>query len=101
MGSYNAINVLTAWEATQYLIRSLEEEGGELGAAELLRKLGGIGDAARDLAYRLFNICEKKKWPQEALAYNSLILAWPEITKLAQGIPVAKPVEAEATLFDQ
>ena len=92
---------ITAWEVTQHLIRSLEKEGGEQGAAELLRKLGDIGDAARDLAYRLYNICERKKWPQEALAYNSLVLAWPEITKLAQGISVAKPVEAEVTLFDQ
>ena len=94
-------NRITAWEVTQHLIRSLEKEGGEQGAAELLRKLGDIGDTARDLAYRLFNICERKKWPQEALAYNSLVLAWPEITKLAQGLPVVKPVETEATLFDQ
>ena len=86
---------LTAWEAAQHLIRSLDGEGGEQGAAELLRKLGGVGDAARDLAYRLYNICERKKWAQEALAYNSLILAWPEITKLAQGLPVTNPIEAE------
>ncbi len=61
---------------------------GEAGAAELLRKLGGIGESARDLSYRLYNICERKKWAQEALAYNSLVIAWPELTKLARAIPL-------------
>ena len=74
---------LTAWEATQYLIRSLEHEG-ENGAADLLQKLGSdYGDKARDLAYRLYTISDRKKWAQEALAYNSLVVVWPEIVKLA------------------
>lgn len=74
----------TIWEATHYLIKNLENHG-EQGAADLLKKLGGgMGEAARDLAYRLYIICERKKWTQEALGYNSLIVAWPEITKLVQ-----------------
>ena len=81
---------LTAWETTQYLIRALDQEG-ETGAAELLRKVGGMGEVARDLAYRLYNICERKHWPHEALAYNSLVIAWPEISKLAQGEPRPVP----------
>jgi len=72
---------LTVWEATQHLIKRLEAQG-ETGAAELLRKLGGLGDAARDLCYRLYTLCERKKWAEEALHYNSLIVAWPEIAKL-------------------
>jgi len=73
----------TLWEAAQYLIRALDREG-EQGAAALLRKLGGgHGETARDLAYRLYNICERKGWAQEALAYNSLVIAWSEITRLA------------------
>lgn len=76
----------TIWEATQHLIRDLNEQG-ETGAAHLLKKLGGgTGEQARDLAYRLYSICERKKWAQEALAYNGLILSWPEITRLAQSI---------------
>lgn len=74
---------LTIWEITQHLIRALEQQG-ESGAASLLRKLGGLGDVARDLAYRLFNLCERKKWAQEALAFNSLVVAWPEIIRLAK-----------------
>ncbi len=73
---------LTVWETTQHLIRTLETEG-EGAAATLLNKLGGIGETARELAYRLYAICERKKWAEEALAYNSLVIAWPELSKLA------------------
>lgn len=38
---------------------------------------------ARDLAYRLYNLCERKGWAQEAAAYNGLVTAWPELTRLA------------------
>ena len=85
----------TVWEATQHLIRVLDEKG-EQGAADLLRKLGGLGETARDLAYRLYSICERKKWAQEALAYNSLVIAWPEITKLAQAA-----LGQQTTMFDK
>jgi putative DNA methylase len=73
---------LTVWEVTQHLIRRLDQQG-ETGAAELIGQLGGIAEVARDLAYRLYSTCERKKWAQEALAYNSLVVAWPELTKLA------------------
>jgi len=67
---------------TQHLIRALDQEGEE-GAAALLRRVGGLGEVARDLAYRLYTISERKRWAQEALAYNSLVVAWPEIDRLA------------------
>jgi putative DNA methylase len=73
---------LTVWEITQHLIRTLERKG-EQEAAVLLHKLGGMADTARDLAYRLYSISERKKWADEALAYNGLVIAWPELTKLA------------------
>ena len=75
-------NKVRHWEVSQHLIRALES-GGETAAADLLRKVGGMGEVARDLAYRLYNLCERKKWASEALAYNGLVIAWPEITKLA------------------
>jgi len=89
---------LTAWEATQHLIRLLDQQG-ETGAADLLQKLGGLGEVARDLAYRLFSICERNDWANEALAYNTLVLAWPEINKLAhQTVPDA---HEQITIFEQ
>jgi putative DNA methylase len=78
-------NRLTVWEVTQHLVRRLEQ--GEEAAAQLLRQVGGMGETARDLAYRLYSICERKKWAQEALAYNSLVIAWPELTARAAQLP--------------
>ena len=77
---------ITDWEVVQYLIRALEAEG-EQGAAMLLARIGERGEAARDLAYRLYGICERKAWAEEALAYNALVVAWPEITRLASQNP--------------
>jgi putative DNA methylase len=74
---------LTVWEVTQHLIRRLDREG-ETGAAALIGQLGGIAEVARDLAYRLYSTCERKRLAQEALGYNSLVVAWPELTKLAR-----------------
>lgn len=88
---------LTIWEAVQHLIRTLDQEG-EQAAAALLRKLGGLGETVRDLAYRLYVLCERKKWAQEALAYNMLVVAWPEISRLARSAPAEtarKPKEKE------
>jgi putative DNA methylase len=72
----------TVWEFAQHMIRYLEEDGEE-AAARLLKRLGSAGDATRELAYRLFNTCERKKWAEDARSYNALILAWPELEKLA------------------
>jgi putative DNA methylase len=46
--------------------------------------VGALGDVAHDLAYRLFALCERKGWAQEAIAYNSLSASWPEIERLAR-----------------
>jgi putative DNA methylase len=74
---------LTAWETVHQLIRALES-GGESAAAELVGKLGSKAEVARDLAYRLYTVCERKKRAAEALSYNGLVQSWPEITRLAQ-----------------
>jgi putative DNA methylase len=75
---------LTVWEVTQHLLRALEQDG-EAGAAALLARVGTHGDAARDLAYRLYQICERQGRAQEALGYNSLVVAWPEIARFVAG----------------
>ena len=81
---------------THHLIRLYHvEQKGEQATAELLRNLGSAGETARDLAYRLFAICEKKKLSQEAQGYNALVLAWPEIARLAQARQTGKPEQTE------
>jgi putative DNA methylase len=77
---------LTVWEVTQHLIRRLMNED-VAATAELLAKVGGLGDAARDLAYRLFIIAESKKWAKEAVPYNALAASWLEIKRLAAAEP--------------
>lgn len=86
---------LTIWEAAQHLIHRLETEG-EGAAAELLAQLGGVGETARELAYRLYSICERRKWAQEALAYNTLVTAWPELSRLAHQEKRAEPQQLDA-----
>jgi putative DNA methylase len=74
---------LTVWETTQYLILALEES--ESRAAELLVRLGaGVSERARQLAYLLYGICDRKRWASEGNSYNMLVSAWPEIEKLAR-----------------
>ena len=72
---------LTHWECTQHLIRALEGEGGGTAAAAALIAEMSPEDAAaaRALAYRLYDICEKKGWAQEAQAYNLLAEEFPHI----------------------
>ena len=76
---------LTAWEMVHHLVRALEA-GGESAAAELAAPLGAKAEAARELCYRLYTLCERKKRAAEALSYNSLVQSWPEISRLAQEV---------------
>lgn len=88
---------LRHWEVVQHLIHTLETKG-EAEAAKLLNRLGGMGETARELAYRLYSICERKKWADEALAYNSLVIAWPELSRLALSARVRQP-QTQSDLF--
>ncbi len=89
---------LTIWEMTHHLIRVLEE-GGDEPAAELVSKLGSKAEVARELAYRLYTLCERKKRASEALSYNNLVQSWPEITRLAQ--EGKKTPARERTIIDE
>ena len=86
---------LTVWEMVHQLVRALEQ--GEGVAAEMVSKLGSKAETARELAYRLYVICERKKRTQEALSYNGLVQSWPEITRLAR--EGGKPKTEQGTLF--
>ena len=84
---------LSAWEVVHHLIRVLEM-GGEAGAAVLVGKLGARAESAKELCYRLYTICERKKRATEALAYNGLVQSWPEIERLARTRSDPKPDQA-------
>jgi putative DNA methylase len=84
---------LTVWESVHHLIRALNQ--GETAAAALVARLGGRAETARELAYRLYNICERRQRAQEAQAYNGLVQSWPEIVKLARETPQATPEQTD------
>jgi putative DNA methylase len=95
---------LCVWEATQHLIKRLEASG-EGAAAELLlllKNVSGHGDLAancRALAYRLYNHCEKKKQAEEARSYNGLVIAWPELERLASASSTSSSEPRQTTLI--
>ena len=82
------------WESAQHLTRSLTAERGG-GVAEAARLVLGMGaeraEKARALAYRLYSLAERKRWTEEAHAYNILVTSWPQIrteaARLAAGVP--------------
>ena len=90
---------LTNWETVHHLIRVLAS-GGEPAAAELVTKLGAKAEPARELAYRLYTLCERKKRPADALAYNGLVQSWPELLRLAEEGGKAKVAE-QVTMFEE
>jgi putative DNA methylase len=81
---------LPAWEAAQRLVHALLD-GGEGAAAEMQAKLGGLGEQARDLAYRLYQVAERKGWTDEARAYNALVVAWPDLLRGAERVQASEP----------
>jgi putative DNA methylase len=83
---------LTVWEMVHHLVRVLGQ--GEQAAADLVARLGARADVARELAYRLYAVCERKKRAAEALAYNSLVQSWPEMLRLAREQHTSKIVQS-------
>ena len=71
--------ISTIWHMCQHLTALLETSGIEECAKFLVPYVGTLPGDAKSLAYHLFTIAEKKKWTQEAIAYNSLVTAWPDI----------------------
>ena len=66
------------WEALHQLIRALNQDS-ESAAGGLLARMPARAESIRALAYRLYTLCERKGWAEEARAYNELIAAWPGI----------------------
>src|SRR5690606_17429407 len=87
------------WEVLQHLVRRLEDQG-EAKAADLAAKLTHHQRTlARELAYRLYTTCERKKNAAEARAYNALITSWPEIEALASKGSTSQ--KRDRRLFDE
>jgi putative DNA methylase len=87
---------LPVWEALHQLIRALKQ-GGESASGVLLAALGGKAEAVRQLAYRLYTLCERLGLAEDARAYNELITSWTGIESAASIVPTE---ETQGSLFD-
>ena len=70
------------WEALHHLIRALNQDG-ESAAGALLARMPALAEPMRALAYRLYTLCERKGWAEDARAYNELVTAWSGIEQAA------------------
>lgn len=73
---------LPVWEALHHLIRALNQDG-ESAAGALLARMPARAEPIRALAYRLYTLCERKSWAEDARAYNELVTAWSGIEQAA------------------
>jgi putative DNA methylase len=85
------------WEALHQLIRALKQ-GGESASGELLAAIGGKAEAVRQLAYRLYTLCERLGQAEDARAYNELITSWTGIESAASSVP--KSAHPQGLLFE-
>ena len=96
------MNTEIVWLFTQQLTRAMEKEG-VVGVAKMISDvLTSEPEQAKSLAYRLFTIAERKGWAQEAYAYNSLVIAWPDVQAKAAELQTSKiSTGKQKTLFDE
>ena len=83
------------WEVCHHLVR-IHQRHGTGAAGDFLALVPEQGEAARQLAYLLYTICERKGLADDARAYNELATAWSDI--LAYSIANAKPVIRQGEL---
>ncbi|MBX3448928.1 MAG: DUF1156 domain-containing protein [Planctomycetaceae bacterium] len=86
---------LPIWEALHQLIRSFRSNG-ETGAGEILVQVQSKAEPARQLAYRLYTLCERAGLAEDARAYNELITSWSAIESAAASVSGSK----QRTLFE-
>jgi len=84
-------NESNIWMLTQQLTQAMSTGGIEACAQIICSMFGSNAERAKDLAYRLYTIAEKKGWANEAYAYNSLVVAWPDIQTRAAAMKLETP----------
>ncbi|MDP2654355.1 MAG: DUF1156 domain-containing protein [Candidatus Omnitrophota bacterium] len=87
---------IPVWETLHHLIRALRSDG-ESAAGFLLSRMITKSEATRQLAYRLYTLCERKGWADDARAYNELITSWEAIENASHA---AENAEKQKDLFN-
>jgi len=85
------------WMLTQQLTQAMAKGGIEACAQIVCDIFGSNAESAKDLAYRLYTIAERKGWAEEAYAYNALVVAWPDIQSRAAAMKAVVP--EQLTIF--
>ena len=90
---------IPAWELLHHLIRLLQIS--ETAAADVLahEKVVSLVPATRQLAYRLYTLCERKGWADEARPYNELIASWDGI-EVAAAAAKTRPEKSQQSMFE-
>ena len=84
-----------AWLWVQSLVKVFSK-AGIAGCAELLTHFDGDTESLKNLAYRLYNICEKKNWAREGTGYNELVVEWQDIlSRRAEFMQNKKPAQGK------
>ena len=73
----------TVWEAVHHLIERATNHGDKIAGELLSRMPGDMGGEVRDLAYRLYEICDREGWAEHAFYYNDFVVRWPQISEEA------------------
>lgn len=81
----------TIWLLCQQLTQAMATGGVAACAQIVVNMMGSNAERAKDLAYRLYTVAERKGWAQEAYAYNALVIAWPEIQSRAAELQAYQP----------
>ena len=89
----------TIWQMCQHLTYIMEKKGIEGCAQALSHMMGTKAEAAKDLAYHLYTIAERKKWTKEAYDYNALVISWAEIKEKAAQLKNDSNESEQLTLF--
>jgi putative DNA methylase len=76
------------WEALHHLICALNQDG-EAAAGALLARMPTHAESIRTLPYRLYTLCERKGWAEDARAYNELITTWSSIEQAASDVGIS------------
>jgi len=88
------------WLLTQQITSALEKDG-VAGAAKIIANIfTSEPEHAKALAYRLFTLAERKGWASEAYAYNSLVIAWPDVQSKAAELQTQLKNAEQMSLFD-
>ncbi|GAB3626958.1 hypothetical protein PTE30175_03560 [Pandoraea terrae] len=80
-------NRVSVWEALHHLIRALNQDGESVAGA-LLARMPAQAEPSRALAYRLYTLCERTGWAEEARAYNELVTAWSGIEQASADVGI-------------